>query len=65
MCGALMGVPTASGVCSDCWDKDEEMYQRAKSVLKFGQRVFPEELSSKTGIDIKHIQRWIEQGRFG
>ncbi len=65
MCGSLMSIPTASGVCSDCWDKDEEMYQKVKSTMKFGQKLLPEELASKTGVDIKHIQRWMVQGRFG
>lgn len=65
MCGGLMGTPTSTGVCSDCWDKDEEMYQKVKSNMKFGQKLFPEELANKTGVDIKHIQRWINQGRFG
>jgi hypothetical protein len=65
MCGALMGMPTSSGVCSDCWDKDEDMYQKVKSNMKFGEKLLPEELSAKTGVDIKHIQRWAAQGRFG
>lgn len=67
VCGSLMPghLSSGSGVCQDCWDKDEEMFQKAKGAIKFGQRVLPEELSSKTGIDLKHINRWIAQGRFG
>lgn len=60
-----MATQTTTGVCADCWEKDEKLYNAAISTLKFGERVFPEELSAKSGIDIKHIQRWIRQGRFG
>jgi len=65
MCNALMSMPTSSGVCGDCWEKDEQLFQKAKSHIKFGERLLIEELSGKSGVDLKHIQRWIEQGRFG
>ncbi len=65
LCGALISGQVSSAVCKDCWDKDEEMFQKVKSAIKFGQRVLPDELASKTGVDIKHINRWAQQGRFG
>ncbi len=64
LCGTLISGQVAS-VCKDCWDKDEEMFQKVKSAIKFGQRVLPDELASKTGVDLKHINRWAQQGRFG
>lgn len=60
-----MSNPTSFGICPDCWEKDESLYNQARSALRFGEKVFPEELSAKTGIEIRHIQRWIRQGRFG
>jgi hypothetical protein len=65
MCGTLMTGNVSTGVCQDCWDKDEEMFQKVKSAIKFGQRVLPDELATKTGVELKHINRWIQQGRFG
>ncbi len=65
MCGSLMSGFTSTGVCGDCWSKDEEMFQKVRAAMKFGQKVFPEELAGKTGVDIKHINRWMQQGRFG
>jgi hypothetical protein len=46
-------------------DKDDEMYTKAKNCMKFGEKMLPEELSHKTGIDTKHILRWVKHGRFG
>jgi len=65
MCGGLMSPPTSTGVCKDCWDKDEEMFNKARAAMRFGEKLLPEDLSAKTGIDMKHIQRWTSQGRFG
>ena len=65
MCNALMAMPTSSGVCADCWDKDEELFQKAKGAMKLGQKFLPEQLAGKTNIELKHIQRWAKQGRFG
>ncbi len=65
LCGALISLQVGSAVCKDCWDKDEEMFQKVKAEIKFGQRVLPDELAAKTGIDVKHIARWSQQGRFG
>ncbi len=65
LCGSLISGGVGSSVCRDCWDKDEEMFQKVKSAIKFGQKVLPDELAAKTGIDVKHINRWVLNGRFG
>lgn len=65
LCGGLMSSPTSTNVCGDCWDKDEQLFNKARSAMRFGEKLLPEELSLKTGIDLKHIQRWASQGRFG
>jgi hypothetical protein len=65
MCGGLINLPTSAGICKDCWDKDEELFNRARAAMRFGEKLLPEDLSAKTGIDMKHIQRWTNQGRFG
>ena len=60
-----MAVSNTRGVCSDCFDKDDELFDKVRSVMKFGEKFMPEALSEKTGVDIKHIQRWARLGRFG
>ncbi len=65
VCGTLMGGFSSTGVCADCWDKDEQMFQKVRGAMKFGQRLLPDELSTQTGVEIKHINRWMQQGRFG
>ncbi len=65
ICGNITSVTIREGVCNDCLDKDDELYNKAKNSMKFGQKMLPEELSQRTGIDYKHIQRWIRTGRFG
>ena len=65
ICGDLMAGGVTAGVCKECWDKDEEMFQKVKSAIKFGQKVLPDELAAKTGIELKHINRWAQNGRFG
>jgi hypothetical protein len=52
-------------VCNECIEKDDELYTMAKNSMKFGEKMLPEELSHKTGIDYKHIMRWVRYGRFG
>ena len=64
-CGTLMSISLFGGVCNECMDTDKELYDKARSSLKFGEKVLPEELADKTGIEIKHIKRWMEIGRFG
>ena len=65
MCGAFMPAMTPTRVCSNCFDKDEEMFHKAKNSLRFGEKVSVEELARKTGIEVEHIQRWVRIGRFG
>lgn len=65
LCSSLMATSNTRGVCSDCFDKDDELYDKVRNVMKFGERFAPEALSEKTGVDIKHINRWANQGRFG
>lgn len=64
ICNCLLPSNNVSGVCSDCWEKDDELFDKVRSVMKFGEKFLPEVLSEKTGVDIKHIKRWARQGRF-
>jgi hypothetical protein len=64
-CGALMSISLFGGVCKDCMERDKELFDRARSCMNFGERVLPEELAEKSGIELRHIQRWAEIGRFG
>ena len=65
ICNCLLPANNTSGVCNDCWEKDDAMFDKVRSVMKFGEKFLPEVLSEKTGVDMKHIQRWARQGRFG
>ena len=65
LCECLMAVTNTRGVCENCWSKDAELFDTARSAMKFGERFVPEALAEKTGVDIKHIQRWARLGRFG
>lgn len=64
MCGAIVATLTSYGVCVDCVDEDEKMFVKVKSSIKFGEQVLPDELAAKNDVDIKHINRWINSGRF-
>lgn len=52
-------------VCPKCIDKDAEMFERVKSRLKYGEKVAVNEIANRTGIDRKHIERWVRAGRLG
>tara|TARA_B100001989_G_C24123568_1_gene262119 strand:- start:27 stop:266 length:240 start_codon:yes stop_codon:yes gene_type:complete len=62
-CGTLMSNSLHGGVCADCMEEDKELYDKARNFLKFGEKVLAEELAQKSGVDLKHIQRWISIGR--
>ncbi len=63
ICNALLAEKPPSGVCSACFDYDQELFDRVKKSLKYGERVTPEDLSQRTDVDPKHIKRWIKLGR--
>lgn len=65
LCGAFINANIYGGVCNECTDKDKELYDQARTCLDFGERVLPEDLSAKSGVDIKHIKRWVRIGRLG
>jgi hypothetical protein len=65
LCDALIAANNMRGVCTDCWDKDDELYESVRSVMKFGEKFIPELISEKSGVDLKHIIRWSLIGRFG
>ena len=65
ICGCITSSSLRDGVCNECMEKDDELYTMAKNSMKFGEKMLPEELSNKTGIDYKHIMRWVRYGRFG
>ncbi|MEY3369458.1 MAG: hypothetical protein RLZZ361_128 [Cyanobacteriota bacterium] len=65
ICGCITSSSLRNGVCNECMAKDDELYTLAKNSMKFGEKMLPEELSNKTGIDCKHILRWVRHGRFG
>jgi hypothetical protein len=65
ICGCITSFSLRDGVCNECMEKDDELYTMAKNSMKFGEKMLPEELSNKTGIDYKHIMRWVRYGRFG
>jgi len=65
ICNCLLPSNNTTGVCSDCWEKDDEMFDKVRSAMKFGEKFLPEVLSEKTGVEMKHLQRWARQGRFG
>ncbi len=63
ICNALLAEPPASGVCSACFDYDQELFDRVKKSLKYGERITAEDLAQRTGVDSKHIKRWTRLGR--
>lgn len=65
LCNVLIPTNTSRGVCSDCWDKDDELFENVRNVMKFGEKFIPEVIAEKSGVDIKHINRWARIGRFG
>jgi len=65
LCNSLMAVSNTRGVCSDCWEKDDILFDKVRDVMKFGERFVPEVLAEKSGVDIKHLNRWYQIGRFG
>lgn len=65
ICNCLLPTSNNTGVCGDCWEKDDMLFDKVRSAMKFGEKFLPEVLADKTGVDIKHIQRWARQGRFG
>jgi hypothetical protein len=65
ICNCLLPVNNTTGVCKECWPKDDELFDKVRSVMKFGEKFLPEVLAEKTSVDIKHIRRWLNQGRFG
>lgn len=65
MCNKVMPTNTLTGVCKECFDEDEKLFNKARNSMNFGEKVTPTELADKTGIGIHHINRWISRGRFG
>ncbi len=63
ICNALLAEKPSSGVCSACFDYDQELFDRVKKSLKYGEKITSEELSYRTGVDEKHIKRWTRLGR--
>ncbi len=64
MCKSIVAMLTSYGVCADCIDEDDKLFAKVKSSIGFGQKLLPDELAAKTGVDIKHINRWVNAGRF-
>jgi hypothetical protein len=65
ICNKLMSGPTIRGVCFECFDEDERMFQELKSIIQIGQKLGLFELSDRSGIQPKHIKRWIDLGKLG
>jgi hypothetical protein len=65
ICNKLMAGSTPRGVCFDCFDEDERMFQLVKSCIQIGEKLGPVELSDKSGILLKHIKRWLDLGKLG
>ena len=63
MCGEIVAQLTGFGVCSDCVDKDRELFDEVKSSMSLGQIMTIEDLSERSEVDAKHIRRWIKTGR--
>lgn len=62
MCGAIY-IENLYGVCENCIEEDQQLYHTARDSIKFGEIVTPEIVSERTGIEVKHIMRWIRKGR--
>jgi hypothetical protein len=65
MCSKITPTNTLTGVCKECFEEDERLFNRARNAMSFGEKITPAELAGKTGISIHHINRWITRGRFG
>lgn len=65
ICNKLMSGQTIRGVCFECFDEDERMFQELKSIIQIGQKLGLFELSDRSGIQPKHIKRWIDLGKLG
>lgn len=63
-CKTLISSQMSLGVCDECRELDHALFNKTKGFLKFGEKILPEELSERAGVDLKHIQRWIHNGRF-
>lgn len=63
ICNTMLADKPPSGVCSSCFDYDQELFDRVKKALRYGERITPEELANRTGVDAKHIKRWTSLGR--
>lgn len=66
-CGELMSDTTGSAnpVCQNCAEKDAEMFDRVKSKLQYGEKVSVHDIAQRTGVERKHIERWVRTGRLG
>jgi hypothetical protein len=65
LCNTFIAANNTRGVCPDCWDADDELFEKVRNVMKFGEKFIPEVIAEKTGVDIQHISRWARIGRFG
>ena len=65
LCNCLLATTNIRGVCSDCWEKDDELFDKVRNAMKFGEKFAPDVLAEKTGVEMKHFQRWTRLGRFG
>lgn len=51
------------GVCKDCIEEDQRMFESVKKVMGFGEKITLDIISQRTGVSQKNIKRWIKQGR--
>ncbi len=62
LCGNVTNA-SSLGICPLCVEEDQRLYEIARNVMRPNQNMSFGELCSKTGIDTKIIQRWIDTGR--
>jgi Fe-S-cluster-containing dehydrogenase component len=63
MCEKLISSTEDHPVCMDCSDQDSELFEKTKNLLKYGEKISAAELAARSGIEKKHIERWVNTGR--
>lgn len=64
-CGVIVNATVYGDVCPECTEEDKALFNQARAHLRFGEKVLPEDLANKSGVPLKHIERWVDIGRFG
>ncbi len=51
------------GVCPECIVKDQDDFAKVKEILRIQESADMDEVSEKSGIEVKRIRNWVSRGR--